>query len=64
MVSASHIDADAVLTVMTKDMQAASAPAITPFAIVVLSLGSIGWLIEAAITGAVVKFSPRSSRSC
>lgn len=58
MVSASHIDADAVLHGHDEGThaQAASAPAITPFAIVVLSLGSIGWLIEAAITGAVVKF--------
>lgn len=29
---------------------------LSAFALVVLSVGSIGWLIEAAITGAVVKF--------
>ncbi len=59
MVSVSHIDVDAVLHGHEEGIHAQTAapePTITTFAIVVLSLGSIGWLIEAAITGAVVKF--------
>jgi len=58
IVSVSHIDVDAVLHGHEKGVhaEAASDPAISTFAIVVLSLGSIGWLIEAAVTGAVVKF--------
>lgn len=31
-------------------------PNVSTFAIIVLSLGTIGWILEAAITGAVVKF--------
>lgn len=34
-------------------------PTVSTFAIVVLSLGSIGWIIEAAITGAVMRFIAR-----
>jgi len=58
IVSASHIDVSAVLHEHGAGIhaEAAADPAISTFAIVVLSLGSIGWLIEAAITGAVVKF--------
>jgi ABC-type Co2+ transport system permease subunit len=29
------------------------------FAVIVLSLGSIGWIIEGAITGAVIQFISR-----
>jgi len=58
IVSISHIDVDVVLHGHEGGIhaQAAPDPGITTFAIVVLSLGSIGWLIEAAVTGAVVKF--------
>jgi len=58
IVSVSHVDVDAVLHGHEEGghAQASSDPGITTFALVVLSLGSLGWLIEAAITGAVVKF--------
>lgn len=63
MVSVSHIDVDAVLPGHGENGHEESSPAhaasestVTTFAIFVLSLGSLGWLIEAAITGAVVKF--------
>jgi len=58
IVSVSHIDVEAVLHGHEQGLhaQVSSDPAIKTFAIVMLSLGSIGWLIEAAITGAVVKF--------
>ncbi len=58
LVSVSHVDVDAVLHGHEEGAhaQAASEPTISTFALVVLSLGSIGWLIESAITGAVVKF--------
>jgi len=32
---------------------------LVPFAVVVLSLGAIGWLIEGAITGAIIRFIAR-----
>jgi len=58
MVSMSHIDVEAMLHGHEEKVPAGSVPAptVTTFAVVVLSLGTIGWLIEAAITGAVVKF--------
>jgi cobalt/nickel transport system permease protein len=58
IVSVSHIDVYAVLHDHGAGIHdhEASDPAISTFAIIVLSLGSIGWFIEAAITGAVVKF--------
>jgi cobalt/nickel transport system permease protein len=34
-------------------------PSLRAFTIIVLSLGSIGWIIEGAITGAVIKFISR-----
>ena len=58
MVRVSHIDVDAVLHDHEDGIhaQATSEPATTTFALAVLTLGSFGWLIEAAVTGAVVKF--------
>jgi cobalt/nickel transport system permease protein len=38
------------------DHDAGHAPALSTFAVMVLSLGLIGWIIEAAITGAVIRF--------
>lgn len=35
---------------------AGHSPALSTFAVMVLSLGLIGWIIEAAITGAVIRF--------
>jgi len=37
----------------------AGSPALSTFAVMVLSLGAVGWLIEAAVTGAVIRFLSR-----
>ena len=56
IVAASHLD-PAVLHHGDEDGHGMHVDgSLSTFALVVLSIGSIGWIIEAAITGAVVKF--------
>ena len=55
IVAVSHVDALAMLEEGPAPVQAPS-DSITSFAVVVLSLGAIGWVLEAAITGSIVQF--------
>ncbi len=56
IVAVSHIDVELLHHGEEHSRPATEARSVSPFAAIVLSLGSIGWIIEAAITGAVVKF--------
>jgi len=56
IVALSHIDPDLVRHVDEHKAVAAVQESISTFAIIVLSIGLIGWLIESAVTGAVVSF--------
>ncbi len=56
IVSVSHIDVELLHHGEEHSQPVAGAGSVSPFAAIVLSLGTIGWVIEAAITGAVVKF--------
>jgi cobalt/nickel transport system permease protein len=65
IVGISHVDIEAFTRphghAGTDDASGAGAQhaSLTTFALLVLSLGSIGWIIEAAITGAVIRFLSR-----
>jgi cobalt/nickel transport system permease protein len=61
IVGVSHADSDQFLHQhggegAETDEHAGHGPALSTFAVMVLSLGLIGWVIEAAITGAVIRF--------
>ena len=61
IVGISHADSDQFLHQHGRDgaghdQDAGHATALSTFAVMVLSLGLIGWIIEAAITGAVIRF--------
>ncbi len=56
VVVVSHIDPDLIQHGHAPDMGHEAPVYASPFVMIVLSLGSIGWIIEAAITGAVVRF--------
>jgi len=61
IVAVSHIDSDQFLHQHGREgagheHDAGPSPEVSTFAIMVLSLGLIGWVIEAAITGAVIRF--------
>jgi cobalt/nickel transport system permease protein len=61
IVGISHADSDQFLHQHSQegdghDHDAGRQPALSTFAVMVLSLGLIGWMIEAAITGAVIRF--------
>jgi cobalt/nickel transport system permease protein len=56
IVSVAHIDPDLLRHAHEQGSEAADHISISTFATMVLLLGSIGWVIEAAITGAVVSF--------
>jgi cobalt/nickel transport system permease protein len=55
IVAVSHLDPD-VLHPDENHAHAEGRPSLSPFAAVVLSIGAFGWIIEAAITGAIVRF--------
>jgi cobalt/nickel transport system permease protein len=56
IVALSHIDPEMLHHGEEDGHGAPGAGSVSTFALVVLSIGAIGWMIEAAITGAVVKF--------
>jgi cobalt/nickel transport system permease protein len=56
IVAISHIDADLLRHAHEQGANAAEQGSVSTFAAMVLVLGSFGWIIEAAITGAVVSF--------
>jgi len=56
IVAASHIDPELVSHGGEHGLHQGGRVSVQTFAIMIVSLGSIGWIIEAAITGAVVKF--------
>jgi cobalt/nickel transport system permease protein len=61
IVGISHADSDQFLhhhgrEEIGNDRDAGHSPALSTFAVLVLSFGLVGWIIEAAITGAVIKF--------
>jgi len=56
IVAVSHIDPDLLRHAHGQESGAAEHVSISTFATMVLLLGSVGWIIEAAITGAVVSF--------
>jgi cobalt/nickel transport system permease protein len=61
IVGMSHADSDQFLPQHNQEEadgghDAGHSPALSTFAVMVLSLGLIGWIIEAAITGAVIRF--------
>jgi cobalt/nickel transport system permease protein len=61
IVGISHADSDRFLHQhgaegAGRGHDAGHSPALTTFAVMVLSLGLVGWIIEAAITGAVIRF--------
>ncbi len=55
IVAVSHIDPE-VLHHGEEHGHGAAGSSVSPFAAIVLSIGAIGWIIEAAITGAVIRF--------
>lgn len=55
-VSVSHIDPELLHHGEEHGHELQGHPNVSTFAVIVLSLGAIGWILEAAITGAVVKF--------
>lgn len=56
IVAVSHVDPDLLRHADEHGDGVEGHVSIQTFAVLVLSLGSLGWIIEAAITGAVVKF--------
>lgn len=56
IVALSHIDPELMSHEHGHGAVAGGADTISTFAVMVLSLGAVGWIIEAAITGAVVSF--------
>ena len=57
MVAASNVDPDRFLHADEHHLSMQEGPVSVPkFALLVLSFGVVGWIIEAAITGSVVKF--------
>jgi cobalt/nickel transport system permease protein len=56
IVAVSHIDPDLLHHAHEQGSDAADHISLSTFAAIVLSLGSLGWIIESAITGAVVSF--------
>jgi len=56
IVAASHIDPELISHGGEHGLQQGGRVSVSTFAVMIVSLGSIGWIIEAAITGAVVKF--------
>jgi cobalt/nickel transport system permease protein len=61
IVGISHADSDRFLHHHDREEighnhAAVRSPALSTFAIMILSLGLVGWIIEAAITGAVIRF--------
>jgi len=56
IVAVSHLDPDMLRHAHEQGSDASNHVSISTFATIVLLLGSIGWIIEAAITGAVVSF--------
>ena len=56
IVAASHIDPELISHGGEHGLRQGGQASVRTFAFMVVSLGSIGWIIEAAITGAVVKF--------
>jgi cobalt/nickel transport system permease protein len=59
IVALSHIDPGVMSHEHGQEAVARGTLAISTFAVMVLSLGSLGWIIEAAITGAVISFISR-----
>ena len=56
IVALSHIDPDLLRHADEHKAAAAAQESISTFAVIVLSIGLIGWLIESAVTGAVMSF--------
>jgi cobalt/nickel transport system permease protein len=56
IVAASHVDPELISHGGEHGLSQSGRVSVQTFAIMMVSLGSIGWIIEAAITGAVVKF--------
>lgn len=56
IVAVSHIDPDMLRHAGEHGADADAHASIRTFAVMVLSLGFVGWIMEASITGAVVKF--------
>jgi cobalt/nickel transport system permease protein len=55
IVAVSHLDPD-VLHQGEQHAHAEGSASVSPFAAIILSIGAFGWIIEAAITGAIVRF--------
>lgn len=55
IVAVSHLDPE-VLHHGEEHAHGGGAPSVSPFATIVLSIGALGWIVEAAVTGAVIRF--------
>jgi len=56
IVAVAHLDPDVLHHGEEHDHAVHSGGSVSTFAVVVLTIGAVGWIIEAAITGAVVRF--------